>query len=95
MGVVLSQEGWPLAYFCEKLNDAKEKYSSYDKEFHAIVGALEHSRHYSMGGEFILHSDHEVLKFIQGQHKLNLRHAKWVQYLQAFLAKTETSLKQK
>ena len=37
-----------------------------------------------MGAEFILHLDHEALKFIQGQHKLNPRHAKWVEYLQAF-----------
>ena len=37
-----------------------------------------------MGGKFILYSDHEALKFIQGQHKLNPRHAKWVEYLQAF-----------
>ena len=35
-------------------------------------------------GEFILYSDHEALKFILRQHKLNPRHAKWVEYLQAF-----------
>jgi len=34
--------------------------------------------------EFILHSDHEALKCIQGQHKLNSKHAKWVEYLQSF-----------
>lgn len=31
-----------------------------------------------------MHSDHEALKYIQGQHKLHSRHAKWVEYLQAF-----------
>jgi len=34
--------------------------------------------------EFILHSDHEALKYIQGQHKLNSRHAKWMEFLQSF-----------
>jgi len=34
--------------------------------------------------EFILHSDHEALKYIQGQHKLNVHHAKRVEYLQTF-----------
>jgi len=34
--------------------------------------------------EFILHYDHEALKYLQGQHKLNSRHAKWVEYLQSF-----------
>ena len=66
IGAVLSQEKRPMAFFNEKLNDAKRKYSTYDKEFHAIMRALEHWRHYLVGGEFILRSDHETLKFIQG-----------------------------
>ena len=69
IGAVLSQEKRPLAYFSEKLNEAKRKYSTYDKEFYALVRALEYWRHYLVGSEFILHSDHEALKFIQGQHK--------------------------
>ena len=31
IGVVLSQEGKPVAFFSEKLNDAKRKYSIYDQ----------------------------------------------------------------
>jgi hypothetical protein len=31
IGAVLSQEDRPIAYFSEKLNEAKEKYSTYDK----------------------------------------------------------------
>lgn len=34
--------------------------------------------------QFVLHSDHQALKFINGQHKLNSRHAKWVVFLQSF-----------
>ena len=37
IGVVLSQEDMPIAYFSENLNDVKHKYSYYDKEFYAIV----------------------------------------------------------
>ena len=84
IGGVLVQEGRPLAFFSEKLDDAKRKYSTYDKEFYAIVRSLEHWSHYLVAKEFILHSDHEALKYIQGQHKLNSRHAKWVEYLQSF-----------
>jgi len=32
--------------------------------------------------EFIIHSDHESLKYLKGQHKLNKRHAKWVEFLE-------------
>jgi RNase H-like domain found in reverse transcriptase len=34
--------------------------------------------------EFILYSDHEALKFINGQHKLKPRHARWVKFLQGY-----------
>ena len=84
IGGVLTQEGRPLAFFSEKLCDSRRKYSTYDKEFYAIVRSLEHWSHYLVASEFILHSDHEALKYIQGQHKLNSRHAKWVEYLQSF-----------
>ena len=37
-----------------------------------------------MSQEFIIHSDHESLKYLKGQHKLNKRHAKWVEFLEQF-----------
>ena len=40
IGGVLSQEGHPIAYLSEKLNDAKLKYSTYDKKFYDLVQAL-------------------------------------------------------
>ncbi|GJR73665.1 RNA-directed DNA polymerase [Tanacetum coccineum] len=62
--VVLSQLGRPIAYFSEKLNDAKRRYTTYDKEFYAIIRALDHWKHYLISKEFILHSDYEALKYI-------------------------------
>lgn len=84
IGAVLSQLGRPIAYFSEKLNDAKRRHSTYDKEFYALIRYLTHWQHYLISKEFILHSDHESLKYIQGQHKLQPRHAKWVEFLQIF-----------
>ena len=37
IGGVLSQDCHPIVYFSEKLNEAKKKYSTYDKELYAMV----------------------------------------------------------
>ena len=71
---VISQECHPNAYFSEKLNDAKQKYSAYDKEFYAIIQALWHWRHYLLSREFVFYSDHEALHYLHSQKKLNFRH---------------------
>jgi hypothetical protein len=84
IGGVLSQESKPIAFSSEKLNDSCRKYSTYDKEFYARVQSLEHWNHYLLSKEFILHSDHEALKYLNIQQKLNKRHAKWSEFLQAY-----------
>ena len=84
IGGVLSQESHPIAFFSEKLNEAKLKYSTYDKELYAVVQALRYWRHYLLPHEFVLFSDHEALRFLSSQKKLNPRHAKWVEYIQAY-----------
>ncbi|GJU19185.1 RNA-directed DNA polymerase [Tanacetum coccineum] len=84
IGGVLSQNGRPVVFFSEKFNEARRKYSTYDKEFYAIVRSLDYWRHYLLSNEFILFSDHEALKYFNGQHKLSPRHAKWVEFLQAY-----------
>jgi hypothetical protein len=40
IGRVLSQKRHPLTYFSGKLDDAKLKYSTYDKEFYVIFQFL-------------------------------------------------------
>ena len=64
IGVVLSQDDRPVAYYSEKLNDTRRKYSSYEKEFYAIVQALKKWRHYLMSKEFVLYSDNHALQYI-------------------------------
>jgi RNase H-like domain found in reverse transcriptase/Integrase zinc binding domain len=84
IGAVLNQEGGSIAFFSEKLSDLRKNYTTYEKKFYVIVRVLGHWRHYLISKEFILYSDHEALKFINGQHKLKPRHARWVEFFQGY-----------
>jgi hypothetical protein len=32
----------------------------------------------------VIHTDHESLKHLKGQSKLNKRHARWMEYIETF-----------
>ena len=76
VGGVLSQEKHHVAYFSKKLNDTRQRYSTYDKEFYVVVQALRYLRHYLLPQEFVIYSDHEALKYLNTQKKLNSRHGR-------------------
>ena len=84
IGGVLMQEGKPVAYFSEKLHGPVLNYSTYDKELYALVRSLETWHHYLWPKEFVIHSDHESLKYLRSQNNLNRRHAKWVEFIESF-----------
>ena len=84
IGAVLSQEKKPVAFFSEKLSDARRKWSTYDQEFYAIVRALKNWEHYLIQREFILYTDHQALKYLNSQRNLSSMHARWATYLQKF-----------
>ena len=84
-----------IAYFSEKLNEAKKKYSKYDKELYTIVQALRYWSHYMTTHEFVIYSYHNALCHINSQKKLNARHVPWVEYLQrlSFVLRHKSSIK--
>jgi hypothetical protein len=84
IGVILMQDRRPIAFFSEKLSGASLKYPTYDKELYALVRALETWQHYLWPREFVIHTDHESLKHLKGQGKLNQRHARWLEYIETF-----------
>ena len=64
IGAVLSQEKRPVAFFSEKLSESRQKWSTYNQEFYAVVRALKHWEHYLIQREFVLYTDHQALKFL-------------------------------
>ncbi|XP_024156009.1 uncharacterized protein LOC112163992 [Rosa chinensis] len=84
VGAVLSQERKPIAYFSEKLSEARQKWSTYDQEFYAMVRALKQWEHYLVQREFVLYTDHQAFKYINSQKSVSKMHVRWATFLQKF-----------
>ena len=54
------------------------------KSFYAKVQSLRFLRFYLLLTEFVLFSDHQDLRYLNSQKKLNTQHAKWVEFLNEY-----------
>ena len=67
IGVVLVQEGRPLAFLSQALAPKHLGLSIYEKKMLAILMALDKWCHYLEGGTFVIKIDHESMKFLLQQ----------------------------
>lgn len=67
VGAVVSQEGHPLAFFSKALSVTNQKLSTYEKEFLAILMAIDKWRPYLLKHPFIIKTDHKSLCHLQDQ----------------------------
>jgi len=79
------QHGKLICYISETFTDAVINYPTYDKRLYALVQRVKKWKHYLMGKEMIIHSDHQALKYLQSQTKLQqARHSRWMGFIQQF-----------
>ena len=58
MGAVLTQHGKPICYHSKTFNPVVVNYPTYDKELYALVQSVEKWKHYLMGNEIVIHTNH-------------------------------------
>jgi hypothetical protein len=67
VGVVLSQDNHPAAFFSKALSVANQKLSKYEKEFLTVLMAVDKWRTYLVRQPFIIRTDHKCLCHLQDQ----------------------------
>jgi hypothetical protein len=79
------QGGRHVCYHSELFHGVVLDYPTYDKELFVIVQAMKKWKHYLLGKETIIHINHQPLKYLQSQSKMQqVRHYKWLGFLQQF-----------
>ena len=78
IGAVLSQGGYPIAYFSKKLSNRLQQQSAYTREFYAITQAMAKFRHYLMGHQFIIKTDQKSLKDLLDQSLHTPEQQQWL-----------------
>lgn len=78
VGVVLMQQGRPLAYFSQALKGRLLHLSTYEKELYTLVCAVQKWRPYLVGQTFIIKTNQQSLKFLLEQRIGTLAQQKWL-----------------
>ena len=68
IGVVLTQHGQPIAFLSKALGPAQKSTSIYEKEFLALIMAVEKWRTYLQLQEFVIKTDHKSLSYLSEQN---------------------------
>jgi hypothetical protein len=81
---VLMQDGGVIAYASRKLKKHEESYATHDLELAAVMLALKLWRHYLVGRNFELKTDHQSLKHLFTQRDLNARQRRWSEFMSEY-----------
>jgi len=88
IGVVLSQaiEGNErvIAYYSKGLSKTEKNYCTTRKEMLALVLGVKHFRHYLLGKEFVVRTDHSELQWLRSFKEPEGQVARWLEMLQEY-----------
>ncbi|GKB32364.1 putative mitochondrial protein [Tanacetum coccineum] len=84
LGAILQQEGHPIDYMSKTLAPRQQALSTYEKEFLAVLMALEKWRGYLLDRHFVIKTDHYSLKYLLDQKITTPAQMKWLPKLMGF-----------
>ena len=73
-----------IAFLSEKLNEARQKWSTYEQELYAVHRSLKPWERYLIASDFVLFLDHQSLQHFKNQRHINKMHARWASYFMQF-----------
>lgn len=83
-GVVLMQDGHPIAYISKVLSPKNRCLSTYERELLAVLFAIKHWEHYLLPRHFVIRTDHKRLRFLLEQRVSTTAQQAWLTKLQPF-----------
>ncbi|MCO5614523.1 hypothetical protein L7F22_068806 [Adiantum nelumboides] len=84
IGAVLMQDGRVVAYESKILQGPEKTMQVYEKELSAVIHALLSWKHYLLGANFVVQTDHQTLRYFLTQAKLSEKHMRWANILSMF-----------
>ncbi|GKF34059.1 putative mitochondrial protein, partial [Tanacetum coccineum] len=84
LGAVLQHKGHPIAYLSKTLSPKHQSLSTYEKEFLAVLMALERWRCYLLDIDFIIKTYHFSLKYLLDQRIITPTQMKWLPKLMGY-----------
>ncbi|MCO5561574.1 hypothetical protein L7F22_015194 [Adiantum nelumboides] len=84
LGAILMREGRVIAYESRLFSKPKMTAQIYEKELLAVIYALTQWRHYLLGADFTVFTDHQSLRFFLSQKQLSEKQMRWANILSQF-----------
>ena len=66
------------------MHEHEKSLGIYEKELLAVIHALDSWKHYLLGTAFVIHTDHQSIKYFMTQTKLSEKQMRWANFLSQF-----------
>ena len=86
--LVFMPEGKVITYESKKLNNVELIHHVHEKKILAIIHTLKFWRHYLLGGEFKLKTNHQSLRYLTNESNLNCRQSRGMDLMQSLILRS-------